>query len=253
MIAREQVKAAASGVENWRERALQFVPIPGGAATASYWLVGLAAENHPPDPATDALARYLMNRQSEDGHWRSPSHRPPLESSDFQATALSLKAMQVYGPKARRAGYEKAVQKAADWLKKARPMTNEDRVFQLLGLAWSGGNEDAVRNAARDLLAEQRADGGWGQHASLASDAYATGQALVALKDAGTLAVNDPAYKHGVAFLMSTQLEDGSWYVRSRSIPFQPYFESGFPHGPDQWISVAATNWASMALVPAAR
>ena len=52
---------------------------------------------------------------------------------------------------------------------------------------------------------------------------------------------------------MNTQLEDGSWHVRSRCIPFQPYFESGFPHGHDQWISVAATNWASMALVPAAR
>jgi len=29
---------------------------------------------------------------------------------------------------------------------------------------------------------------------------------------------------------------------------FQPYFESGFPHGKDQWISVAGTNWATMAL-----
>jgi len=41
--------------------------------------------------------------------------------------------------------------------------------------------------------------------------------------------------------------------VRSRAIPFQPYFEGGFPHGPDQWISAAATNWAVMALIPAAK
>src|SRR5215813_1842677 len=46
----------------------------------------------------------------------------------------------------------------------------------------------------------------------------------------------------------STQLEDGSWYVRTRASPIQPYFESGFPHGRDQWISAAATNWATMAL-----
>jgi ankyrin repeat protein len=252
-IARAQVQAAASFIESWRERSLQYMPIPGDAATAGYWLVGLAAENYPPDPATDALARYLKNRQSEDGRLRSPSHRPPLESSDFQYTAVALKAMLVYGPKARRAEYETAGRKAANWLKKAQPKTNEDRVFQLLGLAWAGGNEDAVRNAARDLLAEQRPDGGWGQHAALASDAYATGQALVALKEAGALAVTDPAYQRGADFLMSTQLEDGSWYVRSRSIPIQPYFESGFPHGHDQWISAAATNWASMALIPAAR
>jgi len=38
------------------------------------------------------------------------------------------------------------------------------------------------------------------------------------------------------------------WLVRSRSFPFQPYKESGFPHGKDQWISAAGTGWAAMAL-----
>jgi len=36
--------------------------------------------------------------------------------------------------------------------------------------------------------------------------------------------------------------------VRTRSFPFQPYKESGFPHGKDQWISAAGTSWAAMAL-----
>ena len=31
-------------------------------------------------------------------------------------------------------------------------------------------------------------------------------------------------------------------------MPFQPYKESGFPHGKDQWISAAGTSWAVMAL-----
>jgi squalene cyclase len=117
---------------------------------------------------------------------------------------------------------------------------------------WAGASRDVVGAIARDLVAEQRADGGWAQHASLASDAYATGQALVALHESGVATVTDERYQRGVKFLLSTQLEDGSWYVRSRSIPFQPYFESGFPHGHDQWISIAATNWAAMALIPAA-
>jgi len=43
---------------------------------------------------------------------------------------------------------------------------------------------------------------------------------------------------------------DGSWYVRSRAIKFQPYFESGFPFGHDQWISTAATAWATQAMAP---
>src|SRR5262249_3104421 len=91
-------------------------------------------------------------------------------------------------------------------------------------------------------------DGGWSQLDSLESDAYATGSALVALHQAGGLATDDEAYQRGVKFLMQTQLEDGSWLVKSRSRPFQTYFESGFPHGNHQFISIAASGWATTAL-----
>lgn len=49
-------------------------------------------------------------------------------------------------------------------------------------------------------------------------------------------------------YLLRTQLDDGSWLVRSRTMPLQPYKESGFPHGRDQWISAAGTSWAAIAL-----
>ena len=94
---------------------------------------------------------------------------------------------------------------------------------------------------------------GWAQLPTLESDAYATGQALVSLGQAGVLRPGERAYQRGVDFLLKTQFEDGSWHVRSRSLPIQPYFESGFPWGHDQFISAAATNWAVMALAPAAR
>ena len=246
--ARRQLKTIATYVESWRERALQGVGIAGDSDTVSYILVGMAAEHHPPDAATDALARYLKSKQLPDGRWRILGHRPPIESSDFEVTATSMRAIQVYAPKPQRAEYEKAVRLAAGWLMQAQPKTTEDRAFQLLGLGWAGANKAAIRKAAGDLVAEQRPDGGWAQLPSLASDAYATGQALVALKETGTGAATGSAYKRGIRFLLNTQLEDGSWYVKSRAIPFQPHFESGFPHGRDQFISAAATNWAAMAL-----
>ena len=64
------------------------------------------------------------------------------------------------------------------------------------------------------------------------------------------------AQSRGVAFLLKSQKVDGSWLVRSRSRPFQTYFESGFPHGKDQFISLAASGWATTALalsLPAVR
>ena len=82
----------------------------------------------------------------------------------------------------------------------------------------------------------------------MGSDAYATGQALYALNVAGKMATTDPVYAKGVKFLLTTQATDGSWHVKTRSIWLQPYFESGFPYGHDQWISAAGTGWAVIAL-----
>jgi squalene cyclase len=159
----------------------------------------------------------------------------------------------VYAPRPHRELYDDSIRLGVKWLATAEPRTTEDRTFQLLGLAWAGGNKDTVRKRGGQLLAIQRPDGGWPQLTSLSSDAYATGQALVALKNAGVLNATDSGYKRGVQYLINTQLGDGSWHVRSRTLPFQPYFDSDFPHGTDQFISAAATNWATMALAHASR
>ncbi len=123
--------------------------------------------------------------------------------------------------------------------------------MRLLGLGW--GKADAqAREAAKALAAGQRPDGGWSPLATLSSDAYATGQVLFALQESGALKTNDTVYQNGVKFLLRTQQPDGSWHVKSRALGFQPYFESGYPHGPDQWISSAAAAWATAALARAA-
>ena len=105
-----------------------------------------------------------------------------------------------------------------------------------------------VSNQSRRVKALQRPDGGWAQLAAMNSDAYSTGQAVYALRVAGG-SNRDSVHRKGIAYLLRTQLEDGTWFVRSRAtIPIQAYFESGFPHGTDQFISAAATSWAVMAL-----
>ena len=57
---------------------------------------------------------------------------------------------------------------------------------------------------------------------------------------------------YGVDYLMRNPETDGSWHVHTGAVGFQLYFESGFPNGHDQWISMAATAWSAMALMPAA-
>jgi hypothetical protein len=119
--------------------------------------------------------------------------------------------------------------------------------MQLLGLRWADAHAAVRETRTRELIAAQRRDGGWGQTTHLATDGYATGQVLYTLRELGVPA-SEPAVQRAIAFLLRTQRDDGSWYVRSRAMKIQPYFESGFPHGHDQWISQAATAWAAMGL-----
>jgi hypothetical protein len=217
--------------------------IPDPAVSVSYALVGLAAEGYAPDATTAAMAHLVSLQQLPDGSFIVLPGRPPLEYSTFTATALSLRALQVYGKDP-----EPRVQRARQWLAAAKPHSNEDRTWQLLGLSWANAGAEAMRAPAQALLAEQRPDGGWAQLPAIESDAYATGQAMVALMTAGRLSPSDAAWQRGAAYLLRTQMDDGSWLVRTRSFPFQPYKESGFPHGRHQWISAAGTSWAVWAL-----
>jgi hypothetical protein len=252
-IAAQQVRANVFGLEKLRDHLHQgfFTPIEDffGPNVVSYMLIGLDAERYKPDLNTEAAAMYLKSQQAVDGHWPYPAGdvRPPLCSDYIGQTALSMRALQLYAPATAKAAYDQSIQLAAAWLAKASPKNNDDRGWQLLGLTWAGKNKDATQKALRELLAAQRADGGWSDLDSMASGAYATGKSLVALQTAG-LSVSDAAYERGVRFLLKTQQEDGSWYVKSRAMAFQPYFDAGFPHGFDQWISAAGTNWATMAL-----
>jgi ankyrin repeat protein len=247
ILAAEERATMARDIDIWREQSLQGIVAPGGAATTTgYLLMALDAQGHPADTATDTQARLLRMLQRDDGRWLTPV-RPPIEYSEFTATAVSVRGLSLYGgddPAASKASIERAVR----WLEGATPRNHEDRVFRLLGLSWAGTPKKAREAALRELQKQQRSDGGWAQTDFRASDAYATGEALYALRTAG-VSTGSRTYRRGVKYLLSTQLEDGSWLVRSRSLPTQAYFESGFPHGGDQFISSAATHWAVLALL----
>jgi ankyrin repeat protein len=209
---------------------------------------GLAASEHPADRATDALVFTIAAQQWSDGSWRSSAVRPPMADGDVAPVALGIRALKTYGMPGRQAEMNARVEKAARWLRDAPQVTADDRAFRLLGLAWGGADRSTLDAAARGILAVQKADGGWGQRDTMASDAYATGLTLYALLESRTLASDSAAAHRAAEFLRSTQRADGSWYVRSRAPKFQPYFDGGFPYGHDQWISSMATGWATLAL-----
>jgi N-acyl-D-amino-acid deacylase len=221
----------------------------------SWGLVSADASGVRPNLITAAIARRLANWQRPEGYWFTGDERPPQSHSQFTATAIAIRAVQLYIPEElRKEASERAV-KAKTWMLNTHPASTEDYTYRLLGLHWAGATTAEKEPAMRELAALQRPDGGWAQLPRMQSDAYATGEALVALKEAGSLNPKDPAFTKGIDFLLKSQAADGSWHVATRMVSpahvSPPYFETGFPYGKDQFLSTMATAVAASALLEA--
>jgi ankyrin repeat protein len=219
---------------------------PDLGITGGYIAEALQSQGYEPDRMTAALVHKVAQSQMADGRWVGWAPRPPMESGDIQATAMSVRALRLYPIPGRKAELLERISKARTWLYHAKPATTEEYIMRLEGLRESGAPASYLATAARQLAALQRPDGGWAQIPERNSDAYATGKAMVALSRIRYM--SGANYKAAERFLRSTQNADGSWHVATRSYPFQPLMDTGFPHGRDQWISAAGTSWAAMAL-----
>ena len=222
----------------------------GEAAMVSWELIGLSSDGQAADLFTDIAVNYIASTQMTDGSWPERWGRPPLEYSAISATAVAIRALHLYGFPNRRQEFNDRCSRGAAWLRKARAAGLEESAMRLLGLVWGGASRAAIDKAAQELASAQQPNGGWAQLPTLPADAYATGKALVALRESGSFGSKSSIFDRGARFLLGTQESDGSWHVRGRSLPVLALFESGFPHGRDQVISAAGTSWAVMALTP---
>jgi hypothetical protein len=223
----------------------------GQAASGNAWLLAaLAARPGRGGPLDETLAVMIGRTQLSNGRWRVGAPRLPIQDSDIQTTALAIRVLLTFAPSHHDTASR--VEQARAWLLASEASTTLDRAYRLFGLTWAGADRVDVREAMKELLKAQEDDGGWAQVPGLNADAYATGLALVALHEAGEMSAFHHAYQRGVAYLMRTQEDDGSWLVHKRAASFNPYFESGFPHGMFQFSSFAGTAWATMGLMYAA-
>lgn len=243
-----QLELTAGHLAKNTERYRQGRGQGGGPDTAGYALWALDAGGCQPDATTNAVTEYLLQYQRDADHWQPGVARPPTQNSPFTTSYLALRGLRKFGTGEQRQRIEDRFAQVRYWLEITQPQETEDRVFRLRALQIAGSPAAEVQSAVDDLLARQRNDGGWGQLDELDTDPYATSTALVALHEAGDVSVTTPAYRRGLQYLIAAQLDDGSWHVPSRARPIQVYFESGYPHGKDQFISVAAASWATMAL-----
>jgi hypothetical protein len=233
------------------ERAFEVLGALGGVRvdTVGYALWALDAGDHAPDDKTEAMVEYVLNYQKDLGRWKTTVDRPPAEASPFTTNYVALRGLNRYGTANQSEAIARRTAAVKQWLETADAPGTEDQVFRLRLARELKLPSDKADRFVQRLLGEQASAGGWAQERAMKPDAYATGSVLVALHEAGGLSRRHPAWQRGLGYLLRTQEPDGSWHVVSRAKPLQPYFESGFPHGKDQFISAFATGWATEALL----
>jgi hypothetical protein len=195
----------------------------------------------------ELIAGEIVKTQQPDGSWEffATLRRPPINETQTTDAAWIILALQgETGPDAPKAQRE-ALSKGMAWLDAAKPSDlHQDKALKVLLGVRSGKPRKALQGTIDELLALQRADGGWSQTVpDLKSDAFATGQTLYVLSLAG-LTAEQPEIKRGLDFLVATQKPDGSWPMISRSTP------DGSPGGAKLLtpITCAASSWATLGL-----
>jgi len=239
--------------------------VPGGAATTGFGFWALSLDQRPSDKTTTAMVTYLLQIQgvarlrdrkgdspppleARDGHWQASCRRAPMQASLIGDTVLVLMGLEKYATPEQRSRVSEARTKAEQWLAQAPLRDQQDRLWRLWGLHHLGGTESLKESTIAAIFAAQRDDGGWAETKDRQSDAYSTGQTLFMLLKTGT-AADHPAIIRARDYLLKSQHTDGSWLAESHvKFKAQPYFENGDPHGEHQFLSTAATAWATAGL-----
>lgn len=219
---------------------------------AIYFALALGADPRRDEVSQKGLKLLLstvQKEQTESGSWSTwPETRPPIfGNSDETLTALATLALlpaAAAGDDEAKAARDKGVK----WLADAK--TDEDAQSIALRLVlWKrlGRPADEWEPLARRIRERHNADGGWSQAKGMASDAWATGQALFALAHAGVKA-DGAAISRGQAFLKKTQRADGGWPMTSR--PIAPEGKGSTSLIP---ITGGGSAWAVLGLVWASK
>jgi hypothetical protein len=222
---------------------------PKALNAKAVWLaLSLSAEPQPDAVSRKGLKRLretVKSDQTESGSWSSwPETRPPIfGNSDESMTALATLAIlpaAAAGDDSAKSAQDKGVR----WLTKTKTDDDPQSIAMRLVLWQRMGRPAREWEPLVERIKErQKIDGGWSQSKEMASDAWATGQALYALACAG-IKTDAPVVTRAHAFLIRTQRADGSWPMTSR--PTKTGGEGSRSLIP---ITGAGSSWAILGLV----
>jgi hypothetical protein len=210
-------------------------------------LLALGVEAGGATATQDGLKKLLtsvLGDQDKGGSWKLSYEFRPIGASPAVLTTLALLALSAPNAPDLGNGGKTARERGLKWLRNAR-LDEELQAAALRLILWRrlGRPAGEWEPLVKRLRGGQNPDGGFSQIPKAKSDAYATGQALYALAEAGAKP-GDEAVRKAQAFLAKTQREDGAWAMASRAI-----MRDGKPPRNLEPITHAGSAWAVMGLV----
>src|SRR5581483_3376672 len=107
------------------DRAVQDNTIVDPSLGEGWALIAADAVGLRPNVVTGVYARRIAAWQKADGHWITDDARPPQSWGPFTATAVALRAIQLYMPQQLRAELNDRAARANAWLLAAQPRSTE--------------------------------------------------------------------------------------------------------------------------------
>lgn len=204
-------------------------------------------------PATRTALARMWELQQADGAWNwNKEDLAPLEHDDYYGAVYAAVGVG-HAPEdyARSAAARPGVARLVRYFGRTPAPDLHHKTYLLWAAQGLEGlmDKEERERTVKDLLALQRADGGWSlpslgrwkrsdgaaQDKDAPSDGYATGLVVYVLRQAGVTAAEKPLQR-GAAWLRTNQRESGRWFTRSLNRDGRHY------------ISNAGTAFAILAL-----
>jgi squalene-hopene/tetraprenyl-beta-curcumene cyclase len=213
-------------------------------------LLALGIEAGNTNDRQDALKKLLasvVKDQGSDGSWKRVKEARPILSSPDTLTMLALLVLSAANAPDMGQEGKTAQERALQFLQANEPDDElQPTVLRLILWHRLGRPASDWKPLEQQVRSAQNEDGGWSQIELATSDAYATGQALYALAEAG-VTQEDAAVRRAQFFLEKSQRADGAWAMTSRAIMGNGKVATKF-----EPITHAGSAWAVMGLIRSA-
>ncbi|MCO6458650.1 MAG: hypothetical protein J5I93_25365 [Pirellulaceae bacterium] len=191
------------------------------------------------DEALGQVAARIADAQTPTGCWKADaagSLGSPVTYGPFLSTALASQLLRTAD--ARR--FQPQLDLAQRWLRSQRPENMLNASGALLALDDGQDHQaQALRQHCLALLRDsQHRGGGWGPYRNQAPEPFDTAVVLLALRRAGDPGLDGERMARGRAYLVASQLDDGSWPETTRPPLAESYAQR-----------LSTSGWATLALL----